>query len=135
MKKIKLMIIVVVSMLGACKKDSGTDNATLILGKWNVIKEVHVQTNTTNNTIITKDTTNYSTDSYIDFRTDGKAYLQFGVTGFSFKDTGNYSISGNTIVFKGRNITINSIDAHNLNTYNTSTSGIYKDENWQTFTR
>ncbi len=96
MKKTILMALAFTALLVACKKDE-TNSSISIVGKWNSVSKVDWYTPTGSST--QKDTTASHSGEYIDFRTDGKAYLCRWVSPSFYYDTATYTVNGNNVIF------------------------------------
>ena len=97
MKKTILMAVAFTVFVMACKKDAtSSNNASLIVGKWNAVNKVDWYT--PNGSPAQKDTTAAHIGEYIDFRTDGKAYSYYWQTSSFNYDTAFYTVSGNNVI-------------------------------------
>ncbi|MBV4357199.1 hypothetical protein [Pinibacter aurantiacus] len=82
----------------ACKKNNDSSPAQKIIGKWQLVNDVTKVTSKSTGQVTRNDTTTYSIDSYIDFRTDGYAY-SYANEGYDIsRDTVKYMVSGSLLI-------------------------------------
>ena len=127
MKKTLIIAMAFTALVMACTKKDATTTASIV-GKWNFDK--HIEWNTPPSATTIKDTTNLiGTVSYIDFRTDGKAYSKYydNITSSYEYDTVPYSVSGNQLTLNvSTNVwTIQTLTNSNFVFYNKDTSSPY----------
>lgn len=127
MKKLLLLFVTCMALFASCKKkDVEKTTAEKVLGKWGVTSTV---TNDFYNGTSHISTQNGIATDYVEFRTDGKAYLLDG----TYRDTINYSINAdNKIIFDGDIYDIRVLTDNQFVGYNKYIDPIYPTEYFET---
>ena len=121
--------------ISCSKKDANSSGS--VQGKW--IRETAVDWVTISGTVY-KDTINFPSTAYTDFRTDGKVYTyNGGVNGVDEYDTSFYEVKGNTVIVA--NINSSERDTAVIQTLTSNKLSLYlkiidvgeTDESWATF--
>lgn len=131
MKKFFIAAGLIGIAFASCKKsdDNGGGSSASVVGKWNIDKQVTSESQ--NGGTPTVDTAVIGNGSYMDFRSNGKAYLTFNTPMFNYSDSGTYTVSGTNLVVNSsfgpdtyQIITANSNTLELYDTYTDTTAGV-----------
>lgn len=95
MKFTKLLLCAVILALGIFSCGKNDDSPVSIVGKWNIVRSVDIETSSSIRDTIT---TIYKQGSYIDFQKNGKVSLNLiDDSGTTFTDTATYTVVPNGV--------------------------------------
>lgn len=95
MKFTKLLLCTVILALGIFSCGKNDDSPVSIVGKWNIVRSVDIETSSSIRDTIT---TIYKQGSYIDFQKNGKVSLNLiDDAGTTFTDTATYTVVPNGV--------------------------------------